>query len=124
TPVEIGHLEEHEVLRPALAGGEAHAAQPRAEDDDRDPGRGQAGELDEFAPVQVSRDVQCTSDSEYTGPPALDSVAPAIRFAPARVPVETVRPGARTPGRGARSRWRIAVRRSLAIQFQPRGVPS
>jgi len=68
--------------------------------------------------------VQCTSDSEYTGPPALDSVAPEIRFAPARVPAETVRPGARTPGRGARSRWPIALRRSLAIQFQPRGVLS
>jgi hypothetical protein len=29
--------------------------------------------------------VQCTSDSEYTGPPALDWVAPDIRFAPARI---------------------------------------
>ena len=84
-PVQIGHLEEHEVLPPALPGGEAHATQPRAEDDARNPRRGQASELDEFAPVQVSRHVQCTSDSEYTGPPALDWVAPDIRVAPARV---------------------------------------
>src|SRR5262249_9211038 len=55
---------------------EAHAAQPRAEDDARDPGRRQARELDEFAPVQVSRHVPCTSDSQYTGTSASDCSRP------------------------------------------------
>src|SRR5438094_508482 len=77
-PVEVGHLEEHEVLRPALAGGEAHAAEPRAEDDARNPGRSQARELDEFASIQVSRHLQCTSDSGYTGTPASDWAAANI----------------------------------------------
>jgi hypothetical protein len=79
-PVQVGHLEEHEVLRPALLGGEAHAPQTRAEDDARDPSRGQARELDEFASVQRSRNVQCTSDSQYTGTCALDWSRPRSAF--------------------------------------------
>ena len=100
-PVEIGHLEEHEVLRPALAGGEAHAAEPRAEDDARNPGRSQARELDEFASIQVSRHVQSTSDSGYTGTPASDWAAANICFRPRwSGEVDPIWSGARTRGGG------------------------
>src|SRR5262249_44785920 len=73
-PVQIGHLEEHEVLRFAPGRSVAHAPQPRAEDDARDPRGGQACELDELAPVQVFRHVSCTSDSPYTARHASDSL--------------------------------------------------
>src|SRR4029453_5747922 len=74
-PVQIGHLEEHEVLPAALLpGGEAHAPQPRAEDDARDSCRGQACGLDEFGPVTGFRHVLCTSDTPYTARYASDSL--------------------------------------------------
>src|SRR5262249_44295159 len=75
-PVQIGHLEEHEVLRVALGRSVAHAPQPRAEDDAGDSRGGQARELDELAPVQVFRHAPCPSDSRYTGPRAPDWLRP------------------------------------------------